>query len=130
MHTCWGLGPCYRGPPRTTLGPKGSDGVSGTSGESLGILVVPLQHLLGVSQSHQGSCGQHPCLAHPSTQGFPEAPGFFNEVLGSPNQGPHWCTEALKEERSPARLPIGVHLCSRGSGGDKRDVEGQTLWPH
>lgn len=71
----------------------------GTFSKSLGILMVPQQHLLCLSQSHQGSRSQHSCLAHASTQGLAEAPCFFNEVLGSPNQSPHWCTEALREER-------------------------------
>lgn len=100
-------------------GTKGKWGGPGTFGEFLGVLVVPQQHLLGVSQSHQGSCSQHPCLAHPPAQGFPEAPGFFNEVLGSPDQGSHWCTKTLgmRGEWSPA---------GRGRG----DREGQTLRAH
>jgi hypothetical protein len=58
---------------------------AGTLGKPLGIAVIPQQHLLCIGQSHQGGCGQHPSLTHTSAQDFPEAPGFFNEVLGPPN---------------------------------------------
>lgn len=96
----------------------------GTFSKSLGILVVPWQHLLCLSQAHQGSRSQYASLPHASTQGFAEAPGFFNEVLGSPKQSPHWCTEALREERRdgpiftafPRGGEVGVLPRARRSG--------------
>lgn len=107
MCTSWGYRPCYGDPQDRKRMRAGGCG-RGTLGESLGLLVVPLQRLLSVSQSHQGSCSQHPCLVHPPAQGFPEMPGFFNEVLGSPNQGPRWCTQALgRRKESPACRPQG-----------------------
>lgn len=133
--TYWGAGPCCRGPQGTPLGPRevrvGSCG-PGTSGECLGTLVVPQQHLLSFSKSHQGSRGQHPRLAHTPAQGFPEAPGFFDEVLGSPNQGPHWCTQALGgKEESLACLSLDV-VCpwcwGSGCEGTGQGRHGGPLW--
>lgn len=70
-----------------------------TFSKPLGVLVVLWQHLLCLGQSHQGSRRQHSGLAHASTQGFAEAPGFLDEVPGSPNQSSHRRAEALRGER-------------------------------
>lgn len=100
MQTCWGLGPAAGdSPPRPGWKEPRKRGLGSrsTSGKPPGVLMVPWQHFLRLSQSHQGGCSEHPGLAHAPTQGFTEAPGFLDEVLGPPNQGPHWCTQALGE---------------------------------
>lgn len=74
--------------------------------------MIPWQHLLCLSQSHHGSRSQYSSLAHASTQGFAEAPGFLNEAFGSTDQRPDWCTKTLREERrEPGARPGG------GEGG-------------
>lgn len=78
--------------------------------------MVSWQYLLCLSQSHQGSRSQYSSLAHASTQGFAEAPGFFNEVLGSPYQSPHRGTEALREERKGSWRWGGVRAAQFRAG--------------
>lgn len=105
---------------------------SSTLGESLSILVVPQQHLLGVCQSHEGSRGQHPRLARPPAQGFPEAPGSFNEVLGPPNQGSHWCAQALGGRgESPGCLhpQACIPVLSAGGGDEGGQGRADTVAP-
>lgn len=77
----------------------------GTFSEPPGILVIPWQHLLCLSQSHHGSRSQYSSLAHASTQGFAEAPSFLNEAFGSTDQRPDWCTKTLREERRDSWNP-------------------------